>query len=166
MFYTGERQGDCDIIAAMQSSINWPRAFRLMALGAIGFWLPDTLLHAWRRYNFTGHDVWAVSVVCPLTFLATFFFCRSLDKNTLTKRIGPSLITGVWIFGGLFMMTGASFSSGGFASPNGIKWAVMSTLLSVVPIYTFILATYDGSLFALLLVTSVAAVSWAVRTKR
>jgi hypothetical protein len=113
--------------------------------------------------------VWAVSVVCPLTFLATFFFCRWLDKNALTKRIkriGPSLIAGVWIFGGLFIMVGASFSSGGFASPNGIKWAVMSTLLSVVPIYTFILATYDGSLFALLLVTSVAAVSWAVRAKR
>jgi hypothetical protein len=137
-----------------------------MTLGAIGFWLPDTLLHAWRRYDFTDRDVWAVSVVCPLTFLATFFLCRWLDKNNLTRRIGLSLIAGVWIFGGLFMMLGASFSSGGFASPNGIKWAVMSTLLSVVPIYTFLLATYDGSLFALLLVTSVAAVSWAVRTKR
>jgi hypothetical protein len=101
-----------------------------------------------------------------IDFSGYIFLCRWLDKNTFTKRIGPSLIAGVWIFGGLFMMTGASFSSGGFASPNGIKWAVMSMLLSVVPIYTFVLATYDGSLFALLLVTSVAAVSWAVRTKR
>lgn len=150
----------------MWSSINWLRAFRLMMLGAIGFWLPDTLLHAWRRYNFTKHEVWAVSVVCPMTFLATFFFCGWLDKDTLKERIGPTLIVGVWTFGGLFMMAGASFSGGGFTSPNGIKWAVMSTLLSIVPIYTFILATYDGSLFALLLVTAVAGVSWAVRTKR
>jgi hypothetical protein len=152
--------GDCDIIAAMWSSINWPRAFRLMALGAIGFWLPDTLLHAWRRYNFNNRDVWAVSVICPLTLLATLFLCRWLD-NTPRKRVGLSLIAGVWIFGGLFMMTGASFAGGGFASPDGLKGAAMNTLLSVVPIYTFILATYDGSLFGLLLVTSIAAVSCA-----
>jgi hypothetical protein len=142
----------------------WVKNLKLMLLGALGFWMPDTLLHAWRGFNFGRGDVIAVTITTPVTPLATFFFARWLGKGS-GRRLVPPLIAGVWLFGGLFMMAGASFSGGGFASPQGTRWALMTTLLSILPIYTFILATYDGALGALLLVTAAAAIAGAVRKK-
>jgi hypothetical protein len=63
------------------------------------------------------------------------------------------MITGVWLLGGLFMMLNATFSGGGFRSQEGIRWAVQSLVLSLIPLYTWMLATYDGSLMALVTIT-------------
>ena len=63
------------------------------------------------------------------------------------------MLVGVWLTGGLFMMITATASGGGFAGANGVRDSFFVLLLSVIPIYTFIAATYDGSLFALLAVT-------------
>ena len=125
-----------------------------MLLGAAGFWLPDTLLHALRRSNFNGRDVWIVTAVAPLTLLFTFLLVQRAYKRSSPKRVGLPLLAGVWLFGGLFMMVGASFSGGGMVSSYGIRFVVLTILLSVLPPYTFIMATYDGALIALLVVTA------------
>jgi hypothetical protein len=153
----------CDIIIAMQwSSIDWPRLLKLALLGAVGFWLPDVILHALRGYNFNGRDVGIVTTVSPLTLLIAFFVAKLADKANRQKSVIPALIAGVWLFGGLFMLIGASFSGGGFLTPNGARWVMVTILLSVLPMYTFIMATYDGALGALLLVTPVAVAAWIV----
>jgi hypothetical protein len=145
------------------SSIEWSRLLRLMLLGAAGFWLPDTLLHAVRRSAFNGRDVAIVTAVAPLTLLATFFLTKRADKTAPRKQVGAPLIAGVWLFGGLFMTVGWSFSGGGFMGPDGARGAVMMILLSVFPVYTFILATYDGAFGALLLVSGIALVVWMLQ---
>lgn len=135
-----------------------------MLIGAVGFWLPDTLLHALRGQAFNRQDVQIVTVVLPLTLLGTFFLVKWTNKGNPQKQVGLPLLTGVWLFGGLFMMVGASFSpGGGFMSPVGARFVVMMMLLSWVPPYTFILATYDGALGALLMVTAVAFLVWIVQ---
>jgi len=51
------------------------------------------------------------------------------------------------------MAAGASFSGGGFVAPGGMHTTASVLLLSLLPMYTFIMATYNGSLLALLIVT-------------
>lgn len=69
-------------------------------------------------------------------------------------------MTGVWLLGGLFMMAGATFSSGGFVGPDGFRGALIVLVLSLLPPYVLIMATYDGSLGASLSYRSPQGSSW------
>ncbi|MFZ0523025.1 MAG: hypothetical protein WAL95_18495 [Candidatus Acidiferrales bacterium] len=143
-------------------STKWMRLLKLAVLGGVAFWLPDVLLHAFRGYNFNGRDVRIVTIICPLTMLIVFLVASWTDKANPPKSVFPALVAGVWLLGGLFMLVGASFAGGGLLAPDGARGAMFWILLSLVPIYTFIMATYDGALAALLLVTAFAVPIWLV----
>jgi hypothetical protein len=129
-----------------------------MLLGGIGFWLPDAILHALRASGFNRRDVGIITIVSPLMLLVTFFLVNRTQKTVPREQIALGLITGVWMFGGLFMAIGATFSGAGFkTAPGG---AMIAILLSLLPMYTYIMATYDGTLAALLLATVVAFLLW------
>ncbi len=155
-----------DMMPAMRStSFSWSQTFGLAPLGAIAFWWPDTLVHAIRGQDFSGRDVLVVTVIMPLSFLITFLALKRLGRQRPKKRVGLLMILGVWLFGGLFMMVNASFAGGGFRSVEGTRWVVGSILLSVIPVYTYILATYDGALAALMIVTLGGCVVSTVQSK-
>jgi hypothetical protein len=78
---------------------------------------------------------------------------RHFERSARDTAI-PMLV-GVWLLGGLSMTIAATFGGGGFVGPEGLRGAFVVIALSLVPIYTFIMATYDGSLGALMLVTVV-----------
>jgi len=63
------------------------------------------------------------------------------------------MLLGVWLTGGLFTALAATTANGGFAGPDGFWGGVLFALLGALPPATFIMATYDGSLFALLAIT-------------
>jgi hypothetical protein len=54
----------------------------------------------------------------------------------------------------------ASFSGGGFVGPDGFLGGVRIILISALPIFTITMATYDGSLGALFIVSFVALTIW------
>jgi hypothetical protein len=147
------------------SSLAWSRTLELLSLGAIAFWWTDTLVHAIRGLDFKGRDVLVLTASMPLSFLLTFHATKRCVRGRAQRRVGLLMIVGVWLFSGLFMMLNASFSGGGFRSPEGIGWLVRSILLSVIPVYTYVLATYDGSLAALLIVTLGGCVFSAVQSR-
>jgi len=138
----------------------------LMLLGAVAFWLPDVLLQAVRAYKFNSLDVKIITLVMPMTFFGTFLVAKRGSGGAKPGRIGFPMLLGVWLFGGLFMMISASFTGSGFMNPDGARGVGFLLLLSLFPMYTFIMAAYDGSLFALLLVTIVAIVIWVFRLIR
>lgn len=142
---------------------DWSRRGKLLLLGALSFWLPDVLLHAARGYNFSGVDALFLTVGLPLACLPAYLWARRLYGKAAVAA--PWMLLGVWVLGGLFMQVGSSFSGGGFASGSLSDAAVM-VLLSLFPPATFMMATYDGSLFGLLLVTALAVVLWIVETAR
>jgi hypothetical protein len=144
------------------SSINWARLLKLMLVGAAAFWLPDIFVHAPRGSNFNGRDVGIVTVVCPLMMLIAFFVVKLSGQVTAQMPVVPAFLAGVWLFGGLLMLVAASFSGGGLMTPGGARWVTITILLSALPMYTFIMATYDGALGALLLVTAVGVLLWIV----
>jgi hypothetical protein len=140
------------------------RALKLMILSAVCFWSPDTLVHAIRANVFSSIDVIVISVAMPLCLLVALVLAKQITKIDPLKHIA-AILTGVWLFGGVFMFLGATFSGGGFSSPMGIRWVVTSIALSLLPPYAFILAAYDGALWALLFITSVAALVWTIRSR-
>jgi hypothetical protein len=134
---------------------------KIMVLGAAGFWLPDTVLHALGANRiFSWYDARILTVVLPLTFLATFLAARRLQRGITPQRLGFLMLAGVWLFGGLPMMIGASFAGGGIMVPNGIYLTGLLLLLSLLPMYAFVMATYDGSQFALAVIALATLLVW------
>jgi hypothetical protein len=134
---------------------------RLACLAALAFWGPDILVHAVRRNLFSGSDVLALTVAMPLAL----FLCWATAAKSLHITRGAAAIRmlfGIWLLGGLCMSIGATFSGGGFAGPDGLRGAVFVIAMSLLPVYTFAMATYDGSLGALLVVSLVLFLGWIV----
>ena len=131
------------------------RVLKLTVLGAVGFWFPDALFHAFRGLKLSVWDILLVSVTMPLTFLGACVLAAKQYKGESRKGLVGLLIAGVWLFGGLIIMLGGSFSGGGFASPN-FSWHQATVTLALAPIFTFLLSTYDYTLPALLIVSGVA----------
>ena len=125
---------------------------KLLLLGAVSFWAPDVIVHGITRRSFSGIHTLLLTILLPLCFTYTYVIARRRYCNAKTFIALPMLI-GLWTLGGLFMSVSASFSGGGFASPGGLRDAFLLILLSFLPPYTFMMATYNGTLFGLLLAT-------------
>jgi len=135
-------------------------AIKLMVLGAFSFWLPDAVWHAIRGSRFNGRDAIALTALLPLTLLTAYILVKRQHPSDSSKNLGWALVAGVWLLGGSFMVIGASFAGGGFVGPDGFVGGVRTVLVSILPIFTIIMATYDGSLGALSIVSFVALAIW------
>jgi hypothetical protein len=133
---------------------------KLMAIGAVSFWFPDALWHGLRGIGFSGRDTIALTGLLPLTLSAAYVLLKRHYRKDLTKPIGWPLILGVWLFGGPFMVIGGSFSGGGFTGQDGISGGIKLILLTLIPIFTIDMATYDGSLGALFIVSFAGLLLW------
>ena len=130
------------------------------SIGALSFWVPDVAVHARARHSFDARHVWAINLLMPATFLITYLLGRGRARVTGFKWLGLAMIVGVWLTGGLFIMLSATAEGGGFATARAVT-SILLVVGSVIPIVTCMLATYDGSLGALLIVTAVAVLIWA-----
>jgi hypothetical protein len=122
------------------------------ALGAITFWFPDVLIHLNAGRNLSSQQGWAITLVCPAAFLFAYVAARRLALRLEFNWPGTTMLLGVWLTGGLFMTAAAMASGSEFVGGTGL-WRLVVIALSVIPIVTYVLASYDGSLFALLAVT-------------
>jgi hypothetical protein len=136
-------------------------ALSFAVAGALSFWLPDVVVHIEAGPNFDSRRVWLCTILMPVTFLLVYVVARRLGMKRDFTWVGPAMLLGVWLTGGLFM-TLATASGSGFVGVDGAG-RLLIIVLSVIPIVTFILAAYDGSLFALLAVTLGALLLLGVR---
>lgn len=148
------------------SNLNLWNVLKLMAIGAVSFWLPDTVCQAIRGRNFNRWDVGAITVLMPLTLFGTYILTKKLNKKEPHRPVGWPMMLGVWLLGGFFITVSASFSGGGFAGPDGLSGGIRLVLMSLLPIVTFMLATYDGSLGALFIVSLGAVIIWLFAMRR
>src|SRR5215469_14942135 len=128
--------------------------FLLPLLGGLSFWLPDTVMHLIRNVRFDRRDVMVVTVLMPLSLCAGWVAASKILTRSLVS-IAPRLLLGIWVTGGLLMSLGWMLST---TSP--VHSLAISSLLGIIPIYTFMAATYDGSAAALLLVSIVLFLTW------
>jgi len=140
-------------ISSSQSHIIRPKLTLAFAVtGAISFWLPDVAIHAEAGPNLDARHAWAITVLAPAMFLFAYIVARRFALKHHFKKVGPAMLLGVWLTGGLFMTIGAILSGSEFIGGTGIARLVM-IFMSVIPIVTFVLAALDGSQFALLAIT-------------
>jgi len=122
------------------------------AAGALSFWVPDIAVHLQAGPSFDARHQWAITILMPATFFLAYLIARNFAIQRDFRWAGPAMLLGVWLTGGLFMNLAAMASGSGFAGASGI-WRLVVIVLSVIPIVTYILASYEGSLLALLAVT-------------
>jgi hypothetical protein len=122
----------------------------LFGLGALAFWLPEIALYAWQRRPLNAK---LVTFLLPSIFLLVYLLVSILRLKQIPKPSAAIfMVLGVVFLGTLAMTIGATIRGAGFwGHPTSSLLGVL--LGTVVPIYAFIAATYDGSLYALILVS-------------
>lgn len=118
-------------------------------LGALLFWAPDLVLHALSRdFGAQGEPRFLtlfLPVITALGFLTALGY-RRWEKG---MSLACLMLLGIWVLGPLYMTISATFSGGGFQKPEG--WTRVWLGTALFPIFTPTMATYDGTLFGLLL---------------
>jgi hypothetical protein len=142
----------------MSFAINARQSLPFALIGALSFWTPDVAVHGWARHSFDTPHLWAITFLMPIVLLIAYLFSRRRALVYGFRWTGLAMVSGVWLTGGLFIMLSATLGGGGFASAPA--FSILLVFGSVIPILTCMLATYDGSLLALLVVTSVALLIW------
>lgn len=126
--------------------------FGFAVLGAFSFWFPDVLIHLHAGPNLDSRHGWAITVFAPAIFLMAYVVARRFAGRQHFNRPGATMLLGVWLSGGLFMTLAAMASGSDFVGGTGL-WRLVVIVVSIIPIVTYVLASYDGSLFALLAIT-------------
>lgn len=157
-------QGMKDVGASYFRSPSRPRglAFLFAAIGALSFWLPDIAVHVHGGPNLDLWHAWAITLFSPVMFLFAYVVAQRFALKQNFKRLGPAMLLGVWLSGGMFMTLSAMISGSEFVGGTGV-WRLVVMVVSVIPIVTYVLAAYDGSVFALLAVTVGGLLIWGIR---
>ncbi len=123
---------------------------------ALTFWFPSVLIHAMRGPRFGVLDVLVLSIACPAIAGIVFaVLCVAGWDCSLAWRTSMFLL-GVWMWGPPSMIVSATFSGGGLhtlSDPGAFQFLSLCFVVS-----TPMMATYDGSLVALFIVTCVLAI--------
>jgi len=126
------------------------RAKGLFLLGALAFWLPELILYAWTRHELHGK---LVTFLLPSCLLVTYLLVSILRPKAIPKPSASIFMAlGVLFLGTFAMALGSTLRGAGFVENPGSTLAGV-LLGTVIPIYAFVAATYDGSLYALLSVS-------------
>ncbi len=142
-------------------SLGFSTNVKLALFGALCFWAPDLLVHLIQKNDF--NSLWFVTISCPLAVVVGYVCLIFLSKTEIGSRHTFFMLLGIWCAGGLATMISASFAGGGFAS-GFLSTAGISLSGFVFPPLTLMLGTYDGSLFALFLVSILLILDAATRT--
>ena len=149
---------------ARLSGIRQPRmALAFAVAGGLSFWLPDVIVHIGAGRRFDSSHVWVITILQPATFLLAYLVARRFAANLDFRWAGAAMVLGVWLIGGPVTTLIAAASGSALMGSGGVLGSLLVIVLSIIPIVTYILAAYDGSLFALLAVTGGALLFWGVR---
>lgn len=131
-------------------------------IGGVAFWLLDVVIHAIDQ-DLSGAAVVAMTALLPAITMWVFLRLDAAGRRTVKGWPRAYLmLVGIWMLGPGFMMTSATMSGGGFRSWNAASdWAML-----INPGFTFIMATYDGALGALLLVTLILPILSRIKVLR
>jgi hypothetical protein len=121
---------------------------KLLLLGSVSFWTPDVIVHSIAGHSFSVVHATILTFLLPVAFGCAYLLAVRQYRDSAVPIFLPMVI-GVWALGGLFMTVGTSFCGGGLAYLWSLE-AWRDVLLGFLPPFTFIMATYDGSLVALL----------------
>jgi hypothetical protein len=120
--------------------------------GALTFWSPVIIV----RLAF-GEDLGVLLTIVPLTIVLPVLVCLALDSLAQwyaapRPQLALAVITGIWATGPFFMTLALTLMPGEGFHKTG-AWGAVGLETALFPFSTFMMATYEGSLFAVLLTT-------------
>lgn len=122
-----------------------------LVIGGAAFWVPDIVYHLMNTDELSKRDIGVLTILLPVILLACYAIVLHLRGR---QSEGPSIaffmFIGVWLLGPLCMGISATFGGAGFYTGEA---AWFSMLLGIIPIYTFIMSAYDGSVLGLFIAT-------------
>jgi hypothetical protein len=122
----------------------------LFLLGALAFWLPEIVLYAWTKQELSRK---LVTFLLPGTFLLVYLLVSILRSRRIPNPSAAIfMVLGVVFLGTLAMTIGATILGAGFRG-DAVSTLLAVLLGTILPVYAFICATYDGSLYALIFVS-------------
>lgn len=117
---------------------------------AIAFWVPGVAVNALAP-RFGVIEVAIVTVVCPLAAAGIFLSLSMLDLKASLAWKTSFYLLGIWAWGPPFMtMNGAMAAGDGYA----LDLARVVIMWAAFPLTAWMMAAYDGSLFALGIATA------------
>ena len=131
-----------------------PQAF---LIGSLSFWLPIVIAPA-----LLGPDWGGMVTVFLLTFALPVSCCFVLEAFTSTwnqprSRCAAVMVFGIWVTGP-FWINVANTSAPGLGFHMTGVWSYLGLTTATFPFSLIMMATYQGSLFALLFTTAALAV--------
>jgi hypothetical protein len=128
----------------------WPQ----MLLGGVSFWLPDIIYHYLRKTELTSTAIWEMAVTMPLLALLTYATVLVIARRDDEGRqsLATSMLLGIWILAPTMITLGTSFAGAGFKS-GLISALTVIFATALFPIFALMMAGYDLTIPALLLVT-------------
>ncbi len=134
------------------------------------FWIPDIIIHGFSGKTFSSPEVHIITFLLPLVGASSLFIVRKIraykDSQLLSVLSG---VLGIWITGPFFMMVSSSFSGGGFARADAGFFEQISfvvTCTAAFPIFTFMMSTYDGTLFALFIASGLVPLAGLISRRQ
>ena len=130
-------------------------------IGGISFWLPDVVYNVYTAIEKAEPTRLAVLLLTLGMPLAVGFVYmgrrgrREFGSVVMSngRSVALSMLLGIWAVGPTMIMLGQTPAGAGFKSGPLALVLLMIVLATLVPVYTYILSTYDLTLFALLLGT-------------
>lgn len=126
-------------------------ALAQMLLGGFVFWAPNVLVHWLRASRFSNFDVIGLTVLLPAT---TYLFFQIVwwPRRNRYDPLSPALfaVLGIWIIGPSMLTLSLMFCDR-LSRSDAWHFFTIGTLL--FPLFTFLMSTYDGSVFAVFLTT-------------
>ena len=124
--------------------------FKYFLLGGLSCWGPELIVAA---IGAAMHRLWELpNVILPLSaYVAYVLLLRSEKRLPSDPSIAGCMLIGVWVLGPTMLFLESAIKRGGFQSAGPDFLYVL--LVSFVPLFVFVMATYDLSLGALLLLT-------------
>lgn len=130
------------------------RAWRVMLWGGCWFWGPEVILHAVRGPDSSLGDIIALNILLPSTAIAAFVLLRRWEQRAVSAYHDAwLLVAGMWALGPWMMAVGTSVRGDGYLAllaADPMTTILMLAVSTVFPFYTFIMATHDGTLAALM----------------
>ncbi len=151
----------CEFKASRSPSTSWPSRilehialsrWRTILVGGLTFWAPDLVYHLLIAMEPSIFAIVSMTILMPLTVGVT---CTQLRRHVQTRKhsVALSMLLGIYLLGPTMMMLNSTPFGGGFSKGDFLGNLMMCVAFGVLPPYTFIMATYDLSLFALISAT-------------
>ncbi len=130
----------------------------IMIYGGMIFWIPNILIHRIAGNNYDSYWVLLCTAILPLITIGGIILLFFLEKMHHISSIAFWILFGIWFFGPFYIIIESLLLDPSYILSD--IWKLLFQMIPLFPIFTFMISTYDGSLFAVLIMTVILGITF------